>query len=961
MSAQAVKKPVGRPKKSQAQEAVVSSQSYEEFVKSCGFDYSPKFKPLKDAKLPIVIKKQTSVLDKILCREPIEPACIDKAIFSDAVNQLTTHYLSKDIFKNLRSQLIAIQGKIKKKAVLVEYQINETGFGRSCPVGSLSLGVLTRPLRHALLKENWIDIDIANAQVEMLRQICEANNWDVPALSAYCINRQYFFEQVANSYKKASGEQLDVKKDRDIIKSLFIAIIFYAGFERWRFDNKIQETAKIEDCSLLEGFKRELMDIGKTILYHNKEFVNLVNNNLKEKTKTNKDGVEEKYTNPIGRAMSLLLQEWERRCLEAMYSYFKENEVITDKNEVILCYDGLMLPKKAFKSELMQGISDYVYNKTGFRLKFEIKGMEEGKRFEEELKFKTITDPKDLSKWSKPAFDSLPTYSEKKVYFERFFCRCRQPDIVYQYYFTRPIDEKERDARHFSYTCRGEFPSAWRDLKFEYWQDPENPTLLIGKFTDKWLDDEEAKISQTIDFMPRNICESDLLNEKWVEGDYLCNLFSGYSDKIKTPFDKNDIILRVDNGKGIEDISIDILLKMWLSVLKEVCEGNEDYMNYLLKVMALKIKTPTLKIPIGIILKGPQGSGKSEFIKSIGRILGERHYITSSKASDFFGEHGEGFAHKLLVNMNEVEGKDTLDLQGKMKEFITEDKISINPKFIRGYQIKNYALLVITSNKNNPVAIDILTGDRRWVVFHSTDRYVISDKEEFWKPLLEGFSKPEFTAQLYDYLMSLDLKGFNPSIRPISKSYIAMAQQSIPSIILFLEMYYRKQYNISFEDHIEKLMNSMHNEDPDFPTVARTEQIFPKVEKTMSIQEQQLREKEQGDFIKKFEQQQRDIKSADFYEEYKTFMEENGLSGQFNANSIKVFYNQLKDLDLKGCEIKVEDDTHQRFGKVIKLSYGKVFSKLHELNLTSIYEKIDMEKVVKGVKQNKSLKEYFDF
>lgn len=942
MSAQATKQGPGRPKKIQAVQATTNENAYNDFVAGCGFDYVPKYKPNENSELPIVIKKQTSVLDKILCREPIEPACIEKAIFSDAVNQLTTHYLSKDIFKNLRSQLIAIKDQIKKKAVLVEYQINETGFGRSCPVQSLSLGVLTRPLRHALLNKDWVDIDIANAQVEMLRQICNSNGWETPALTAYCMNRDRFFEEVAKSYKKQSGEQLDVKKDRDIIKGLFIAIIFYAGFERWRFDNKIQEGSTITDCPWVEGFKAELMDIGKAMLYYNKEFVNLVNKEIKVKTKVNSEGIKETYTNPIGRAMSLLLQEWERRCLEAMYSYFREAGAIDDKNNVILCYDGLMIPKKVFKSEMMEGISDYVYNKVGFKLKFEIKEMKEGGAFEKELAFQTITDVKDLSKFSKPAFDSLPTYAEKKVYFERFFCRVRQPDMVYQYYFTEAIDAEEREARHFTYNCSREFQSAFRDFKFEYYQNPEKPELVSAKFAEQWLDDEEAKISQTIDFMPRNICESDLLNEEWVQGDYTCNLFSGYSDRIKAEYDPNSKIL-----------------KMWLAILKEICEGNKDYMDYLLKVIALKVRNPTQKIPIGIILKGNEGSGKSEFIKSIGRIIGERHYITSSKADDFFGNHGEGFANKLLVNMNETNGKDTIDFQGKIKEFITEDKVSLNPKFVRGYQIKNYALLIITSNKNNPVAIDILTGDRRWVVFHSTDKYINVKKEEFWEPLIPEFAKPSFTAQLYNYLMNIDLKGFNPSKRPISHSYRTMALHSIPPIILFLETYYAKQFQISFDEHIEQVMKDKHAIDSKYPLMAKTEQLYPKINKKMSEQEIQLREDERAYFIEKFEEQSREILSNEIYDEYKMFMTEHGLGGQLNTNSIKVFYNQLNDLDLKGCEIKIQDDTHRRFGKIITLSYGKVFYKLHELNLTTIYER--SERVIKRPEPaKKSLEDYFD-
>ena len=38
-------------------------------------------------------------------------------------------------------------------------------------------------------------------------------------------------------------------------------------------------------------------------------------------------------------------------------------------------------------------------------------------------------------------------------------------------------------------------------------------------------------------------------------------------------------------------------------------------------------------------------------------MLNSTHYITSSNPEDFYGNHAEGYYRKLLVNLNEAEGK----------------------------------------------------------------------------------------------------------------------------------------------------------------------------------------------------------------------------------------------------------------------------------------------------------------
>ena len=140
--------------------------------------------------------------------------------------------------------------------------------------------------------------------------------------------------------------------------------------------------------------------------------------------------------------------------------------------------------------------------------------------------------------------------------------------------------------------------------------------------------------------------------------------------------------------------------------------------------------------------------------------------------------------------MNECEGKDTFDFEGKIKSFITEDTIMINPKNVRPSYIRNVARVIIFTNKPNPIPIDVKSSDRRYCVFQTTDKFL--DKKygtKFWTKLIEHFNRPEFIACLYDYLNNLDIDIDWRAERPITEAYKEMCKLYVPVEALFFEDY----------------------------------------------------------------------------------------------------------------------------------------------------------------------------
>jgi hypothetical protein len=354
-------------------------------------------------------------------------------------------------------------------------------------------------------------------------------------------------------------------------------------------------------------------------------------------------------------------------------------------------------------------------------------------------------------------------YHIQKQYFEKFVCKVMRPAPMYIY-----VESNNKDLGKQSCIWReSELVDGFKHITTEI---ETEQTIKDKRFIDLWINDGMILCYNKMDFIPYNGTEQQQDDKT------IYNLFNGYNPVIETKFNES---------------KSDIILKPFFDLGIQLCGGNKDHFDYVLKYFAHTIQKPNERIPICLIFKSKQGVGKNVFLTPISSIIGKDYFITSSNPKDFFGDYAEGFYHKLLVNMNECEGKDTFDFEGKIKSFITEDSITINPKFVRPTTIQNVARLIIFTNKPNPIPIDVKSTDRRYCVFQSTEHFLNKKYGTiFWKNLIEHFNKPEFLACLYKYLNSQNIDDVDwKGDRPITDAYKEMCKLYVPIEALFFENY----------------------------------------------------------------------------------------------------------------------------------------------------------------------------
>ncbi len=140
-----------------------------------------------------------------------------------------------------------------------------------------------------------------------------------------------------------------------------------------------------------------------------------------------------------------------------------------------------------------------------------------------------------------------------------------------------------------------------------------------------------------------------------------------YPDKSKCPKDIYNIFngYKITNThKKVDDKTKKQLLKPILDHFYDSFEIKE-VVNYILHQFAHSLQFPMDKSRNGVslVIQGEQGTGKSFIIDEILMpLFGEKCYFYTCKPSDFAGDQSEAMPNRLIVTLDEVNGKTSFDI-----------------------------------------------------------------------------------------------------------------------------------------------------------------------------------------------------------------------------------------------------------------------------------------------------------
>jgi hypothetical protein len=190
------------------------------------------------------------------------------------------------------------------------------------------------------------------------------------------------------------------------------------------------------------------------------------------------------------------------------------------------------------------------------------------------------------------------------------------------------------------------------------------------------------------------------------------------------------------------------------------CGGNAELFDYVMGWLARLFQYPDERGHTVLLLQSGQGTGKNIIIDEMVRAFGD-HAVVCVKPNDLLGEFNAHLATSVLVFANEAIWGGDKKQEGSFKSLITDEELFVNKKMIPKYRVLNRVHLIMASNNEWAVPIDL--DDRRFVVLEVSEAR--KGDHAYFKALAEEI-KNGGTEALIHHLLHLDISEFNPRELP---------------------------------------------------------------------------------------------------------------------------------------------------------------------------------------------------
>lgn len=687
-----------------------------------------------------------SDLNGVILKEDIDVSILRKILVLN--NQLRNEVLP----------ILTDDEEKKVKRLIREYGMRETidvkyNFGKDKKFGRVwarfSASNLWNRIKATISGDKYIDIDMVNSGTMLIVQIAGkmALTEEIFSITGYLANRDEYINDVMKTYTVGKA----------LAKDLFIIMNFGGNVYTWMKKHTLEFYG--EHCKFLRTYKAQIKMIADRLCDSFPEIKNQIT-------------IDENSDNANGKVLAEVVQNIECQCLSVLYNKLGRPEFCR------LEHDGLCINKKELQYvekpiiELLKEVEKETLDKIYFNVKWDVKPFKEPLPIEDI----NLNPDNNFSNFDYQYFDELMTYEEKKQYFEIFIAFVVKP--IPRYIFV----EYQHSTNKLVYDIwtKDNIKNTFEAYKFigkkEAGGKLNKEMVEVEKvFITEWLADTKKRISNDFDFIPENRIESPL------------TYWSGANEQVYNSY--NGYHISAKAKMNLTQRQKDAILKPWQSITFAVCGENDECYNAYIDFLAHMIQKPNEKMPVCFILQGDQGTGKSYHLKPLQKLLHD-YFISSSDINDFIGKsHANGFYRKILINLNECQmDANSFKYEGQIKSFITEDTITLDEKYEKMKTVRNIARVVITTQKPNPVPIDVKTYLRRFQVFKSTNKY--KDRPaSWWKKENDRVMTDEFIATLYEFLNTRDISKINITKAIMTPQYIEMCKHFIPPEVLFLEYF----------------------------------------------------------------------------------------------------------------------------------------------------------------------------
>ena len=569
---------------------------------------------------------------------------------------------SDELLPEEQKQLKRYLRTSKKGVRKVSYKPTYHGFGRIYADKGLSLQSFSQRIRHTLACNIYDDVDIVNAHPVLLSHLCDAWNISCKELREYINNREKYLSEVVTS--------CDVT--RSSAKKLFLRVMYGGAVSNWEQEEK----AEGDVPTFVYRFKEDLTSIMDALYNKYPSVTNII-----------KKSRRKEYSNKKASVMSIIVQMYENIILDHIVTFFTAK----GRNVDVLVFDGCMIQKQngiSLPSSLLTECEKYIKEQCGFSVNLVIKSMDDKYDLDndqdekrEPVEFRI--NRKDEFCW----YDFYLKYNGNHYASKSDAIDAVSDDVgrVLAYvadgkgYYVKKDDLD--DKLHFILEC-----CNFTDLSFHI----ENDRGGTDKVTFYELI-STYPILPVFSVLGCNPDPSRLPRNAF-------NLWKGFKAQIVPELDM----------RYVQPL-LDFLLEVW-------SDNDQTVYRYLLSWLHCLLITPQKKTGQSIFAYSLQGCGKNTFTDFLrDYVMGNGVFTETVGIESLTEKHSESLEGRRLVVVDECSStrKEFLNNFNKMKQFITGDKITINPKGIRPYTVDNFCNLVIFTNHLDSLYLE--SSDRRYL------------------------------------------------------------------------------------------------------------------------------------------------------------------------------------------------------------------------------------------------------
>lgn len=282
-------------------------------------------------------------------------------------------------------------------------------------------------------------------------------------------------------------------------------------------------------------------------------------------------------------------------------------------------------------------------------------------------------------------------YNKKREYFELFYKYFRDNDVLY-----RVENDYNNEIGYYECNLIEIKKNGLKDLKYQ--------KRIINK--------KGEEVIKNFNFI-KTYTEDDQTRKEYFKLAFKPNSNNDNNDKIYNLFDGFNYVNMLNVHDEITEQDKKDLEFLLDFIKNNVCDGRNDYYDYFISHFATIIQTPGFLTHMILILYSNEGgTGKSNFFKFIGKIIGDKYSYYGSM-EQIIESHSTAHLGRLINIIEEMKNKKLTSYYEDLKDYSQRDKAPYNPKGQKQYSVKCCVRYFMTTNE----ILKIPRKDRRLFVY----------------------------------------------------------------------------------------------------------------------------------------------------------------------------------------------------------------------------------------------------